>query len=57
MAGALAARIGASWTVFISSSCCIVASFVFNRKLPAVQAMIRPIYVAHGIMREDSDGG
>jgi len=55
MAGALAARIGAPWTVFVSSSCCIVASFVFHQRLPALRAMTRPIYVAHGIIREENE--
>jgi len=52
MAGALAARVGAQWTVFISSSCCIVASFVFSRKLPTLRAVTRPIYAAQGLIEE-----
>jgi MFS family permease len=52
IAGTLAAHLGAPHAVLISAGCCVVGSFFFARKVPALRSASRPIYVAHGIIRE-----
>jgi MFS family permease len=52
MAGTLAAHLGAPHAVLISAGCCMVGAFVFFRKLPELRSATRPIYVAHGIIKE-----
>jgi MFS family permease len=50
LAGLLADRIGASRTIFIGGSFCVLASIWFSRRLPKLREQIRPIYVSRGIM-------
>ncbi len=52
LAGAMAVRLGASNTLIISGSCCIIASVVFVFKIPSLRKMLQPIYVKMGIMSE-----
>ena len=52
IAGTLAAHLGAPHAVLISAGCCVVGSFFFARKVPALRSATRPMYVAHGIIRE-----
>ncbi|HET7374895.1 MAG TPA: MFS transporter [Gemmatimonadaceae bacterium] len=53
-AGALAARIGAPWTVFVGGCACLIAAAWFSRRLPALREIVRPIYVARGIIPSES---
>ncbi len=50
MAGALARHLGAPATVIIGGSLCVLAAGVFARMLPRLRALVRPIYVARGIL-------
>ena len=52
LAGAMAVRLGASNTLIISGSCCVIASVVFVSKIPSLKKMLQPIYVKMGIMSE-----
>jgi MFS family permease len=52
MVGAVASYVGAPRAVFIASGCCIAASLIFYLKLPRMRSLIRPIYVARGIVPE-----
>jgi MFS family permease len=56
-AGALAARIGASWTIFVGGTACLIAGAWFARRLPALREIVRPIYVARGIIPRESPAG
>ena len=53
-AGALAARIGAPWTVLVGGVACLIAGLWFARRLPALREVVRPIYIARGIMPRES---
>jgi MFS family permease len=50
LAGNLASRIGAPRTMMINGAMCLLASLWFARKLPAVRALVRPIYARMGIL-------
>jgi MFS family permease len=52
IAGTLAAHLGAPRAVLISAGCCIIGAFVFFWKLPKLRSATRPVYVAHGIIKE-----
>ncbi len=56
IAGALAMRIGVTATLVIGGTLCIVASAVFATKLPAIRAMVHPIYRKIGIIPEIASG-
>ena len=53
-AGALAARVGAPWTVFVGGVACLIAGLWFSRRLPALREIVRPIYVTRGIIARES---
>ena len=55
LAGVLADRIGAPATIVIGGLACIVAGVWFSRKLPALSELVRPIYVARGIIPDAAD--
>lgn len=55
-AGAAADRFGAPATVAAAGLGCIAASLVFARQLPALRALVRPIYVRKGIIPEVATG-
>ena len=52
LAGALAARMGAPATLTICGTLVLAGSFWFSRQLPAVRAVVRPIYAKLGILPE-----
>jgi MFS family permease len=56
LAGVLADRIGATRTVLVGGLACIAAGGWFAFKLPALRALLRPIYVQRGIIEEGSRG-
>jgi MFS family permease len=53
LAGALASRIGAPWTVFVGGLACILGGLFFARSLPVLRRAIRPIYIRKGILPEE----
>jgi MFS family permease len=55
-AGALSARIGAPHTVLISGLLCGGVAVWFSQELPAIRAVIRPIYARMGILPEVATG-
>jgi MFS family permease len=56
LGGSLASRIGAPWTVFVGGAACLVGAVLFARRLPALRAKVRPIYVTMGIIPEVAAG-
>jgi MFS family permease len=50
MAGLLAARIGAPITIAIGGAACIAAAVWFSTRLPILRALVRPLYIARGIL-------
>jgi MFS family permease len=55
LAGAAAARFGTAATIFGGGAACVLGAFWFSRHLPALRALVRPIYVERGIISEDAD--
>ena len=56
LAGALSNRIGAPYTVLVSGICCALAAAWFSTELPALRAVVRPIYAKMGILPEVAAG-
>jgi MFS family permease len=56
LAGWLSTRIGAPETVFLSGVLCVATAVWFARELPAIRALVRPIYVRMGILPEVAQG-
>ena len=56
LAGSLAARFGAPNTVIVSGSVCLLVALWFARRLPAIRAKIRPVYIQLGIIPEVAAG-
>ena len=56
LAGALAARIGASNALVIGGAVCMAAAAVFARRLPILRKAIHPIYRRMGIIPEIAAG-
>jgi MFS family permease len=56
LAGSLAAKIGAPYTVMVGGVSCLVAGLLFAQKLPALRRLMRPIYVQKGILPEVAQG-
>jgi MFS family permease len=50
IAGVAADRIGAPMTIFFGGLACVAAGMWFAVKLPAIRALLRPIYVQKGIL-------
>ncbi len=50
LAGAMANRIGAPWTVFVGGAACVAGGAVFAINLPKLRKMVYPIYVRMGIL-------
>lgn len=44
LAGTLASKMGAPWTLFIGGGCCLIGASLFMHKLPKLQRVIQPIY-------------
>ncbi|MGD0498432.1 MAG: hypothetical protein ABSC23_08345 [Bryobacteraceae bacterium] len=53
MAGAMAARIGAPRTPEIGGAICLAGAAIFARRLLAIRALMRPVYVELGIRLEE----
>ncbi len=51
LAGALAARMGAPYTVIVTGFFCIAGSLWFTLELPKIRAVMRPIYQEKGLLR------
>jgi MFS family permease len=49
LAGGLASKIGAPYTVFLGGAICILGALLFARKLSSLRELIRPIYSRKGI--------
>jgi MFS family permease len=56
LAGSVAGYIGASHTVLIAGSICIVCATLFAIKLPAMRRIARPVYISKGIIPEIAMG-
>jgi MFS family permease len=56
LAGWLSTRMGAPQTVFVSGVLCLATAFWFSHELPAIRALVRPIYVRMGILPEVAQG-
>jgi MFS family permease len=56
LAGWLSSRIGAPQTVVLSGVLCIATAGWFWRELPAIRALVRPIYMRMGILPEVAQG-
>jgi len=56
LAGFLASRIGAPFTLLIGGSCCLIVAGLFARQLPSLQTEIHPIYRKKGIIPELAKG-
>jgi len=56
IAGSVAAKAGAPWTIFGGGLACIAAALVFWRRLPVIRTLVRPIYVQKGIIPEVASG-
>jgi MFS family permease len=50
LAGVAADRVGAQWTIALSGVACIAAGLWLASRLPALRAIVRPIYVQRGIL-------
>ncbi|HKT08510.1 MAG TPA: MFS transporter [Gemmatimonadaceae bacterium] len=50
VAGVVASRIGVQMTIFLGGLACVAGAAWFALRLPRLRAMIRPIYVARGIL-------
>lgn len=55
IAGAAAARFGSTATIFGGGVVCLLGAFWFARHLPALRALVRPIYIERGIVADDAD--
>jgi MFS family permease len=56
LAGALAQRIGAPATLMLCAAGLVIAAIGFARALPRLREMVRPIYVARGILPPTAAG-
>ena len=56
LAGWLSTRIGAPHTVLLSGMLCVATAAWFARELPAIRALVRPIYMRMGILPEVAQG-
>jgi MFS family permease len=52
IAGTIADRIGAQWTVFGGGVACLLGAAVFARRLPSLREKARPLYAGLGIIEE-----
>jgi hypothetical protein len=56
VAGAVAARIGAPWTIVGGGALCVCGAAVFARYLPRIRDVVRPIYMEQGILPRVAEG-
>ncbi|AEU37640.1 protein of unknown function DUF894 DitE [Granulicella mallensis MP5ACTX8] len=52
LAGGLAHRFGAPYTVIMTGACCVLGAVWFTVELPAVRKIMRPIYREMGLLRD-----
>lgn len=56
LAGAIAARIGAALTIMCCGVLCLLGAAAFASRLPALRAVVRPIYIERGILPSIASG-
>jgi MFS family permease len=56
LAGALANKIGAPYTVLISGGVCILGALIFSTRIPSLRKIVHPIYIKMGIIPEVAKG-
>lgn len=56
LAGAIAGKIGASYTITIGGIICVITALVFSRYMPKIKKVVHPIYVKMGIIPEIATG-
>ncbi|MBS4015528.1 MAG: MFS transporter [Candidatus Latescibacteria bacterium] len=56
LAGAVADKIGATYTITIGGIICIITALVFARYMPKIRKVVHPIYVKMGIIPEIATG-
>lgn len=56
LAGSVAARVGAPYTIMGGGIACVASSLFFLRRLPGLRRLIRPIYEQKGIVPEVARG-
>jgi len=56
LAGSLASKIGAPYTLLAGGVICIIGALMFAAKLPSIRAKIHPIYAQKGIIPEVAKG-
>ncbi len=56
LAGAIAGKIGATYTIAIGGIICIITALVFSRYMPKIRKVVHPIYVKMGIIPEIATG-
>jgi MFS family permease len=56
LAGWLAEKIGAPYTLSLGGLCCIAGAIVFARSINVLRKMIRPVYIKKGIIPEVAEG-
>ena len=55
LAGVLAHKIGAPHTVMITGACVVAGALWFSLRLPVVEAEMRPVYAAKGLLQLSDD--
>jgi MFS family permease len=56
LAGSMAAKVGAPYTIMVGGLACILSSLFFMRRLPVIRRLVRPIYEQKGIIPEVARG-
>lgn len=56
LAGAVAEKIGAPYTILLSGIICVISALIFAQGLPAMRKSIHPIYQKMGILPEVASG-
>jgi len=56
LAGVLAGRLGAPWTVTLGGAACLAGALLFALYLPYLRTLVRPIYARLGILPEVAEG-
>ena len=56
LAGSLASKIGAPYTLLIGGAACLLGAGIFAAKLPELRKIVRPIYLRMGIIPQIASG-
>jgi len=51
VAGTLATHVGTQWVLLVAGVIGLISAYFFYRSLPAIRAVLRPVYEAKGILR------